>query len=751
MKKILLILILSAGIVSAQNSQSLVINGKVTDLNGEPLPYANVAFANNLRGTICNSSGVFKLLIPEKYQQDTLTFSFIGYKSKKVLISNITGSVQVMLQESSLALKEAVITSYTGEYLIEKAIGRIPENYHSNQYVSKGFYRVSTQTPDEYIHLSEAVFDIYHSTESSSKKPFRLDKMRAIKDENAAHGITIGQSPATLLSYDIVNSREDSELLSKKGMKNHQFILDGITTYEGIPVYKISFRKKLQSKKLGYSGFLYLDEKTLAFLYLETLIEDKDLHLVKFGNASTRLLMKMMDIKISLLQNETSISYKKIGNQYFLNRVFTSNKMSMKSDRENYDFQLDSKMNYVVTEIDIDHPRPFKNSETMAFGKQIEQLNSDFDSTFWKDYTIIVPDQDFGKIAKSISLKNEAFNHKEALANVIFKFDKKKSVRVDSILSYYNRKGLFNGNALIALNNEVIFEKSYNNALTNNRQNSQFRIGSTSKTFTAMLVRMLERAGKLNFNDPIKNYLPNYIHGQADIEQLLTHRSGIPDYLNDGMHLDQLYTKNYSIEELTNQFCSDTLEFAHGEQFDYSNSGYVLLAAIIEKVTDQSFGQVLKEMIFTPLKMNDSYLGEPGNVKNLTKGYLFNQPEPEFPILNTIGAGGITSTTRDLLKWSMALETDLLIPADDIQNNAWKAHAVYSDWNAFYGYGWMIDQSQFEVSKKHRVVYHPGTDNGFNSMFLKQPDEGITIVLLNNTGSFPRFDITDLILNELNR
>lgn len=77
--------------------------------------------------------------------------------------------------------------------------------------------------------------------------------------------------------------------------------------------------------------------------------------------------------------------------------------------------------------------------------------------------------------------------------------------------------------------------------------------------------------------------------------------------------------------------------------------------------------------------------------------------------------------------------------------------APYLDWNAYYGYGWMIDQSQFSVSKKHQVVYHLGTDNGFNSMFLKQPDKGITLILLNNTGAFPIFDITDLILDELDR
>lgn len=457
-----------------------------------------------------------------------------------------------------------------------------------------------------------------------------------------------------------------------------------------------------------------------------------------------------MDIQLDLLASESKIHYKKIGDQYFLNTVFINSKMSMKSGRNNFDFKLDSKMNYVVTEIDLDNPKPFPNEETLGMGKFIEFQNSQYDSTFWKNYTIILPEQDFGKIAKSINLKNEGHHHKEAIANVIFKYDKQKDIRVDSILSYYNRKDLFNGNALVALDNEVIFEKSYNNTVTKNKKGSQYRIGSTSKTFTAMLILMLQKEGELSLDDSVKTYLPDYMHGNATIEQLLTHQSGIPDYLNDGLHLDKLYGKSYPVNELVTKFCSDTLEFAHGEKFDYSNTGFVLLAAIIEKITNQPFATVLKNKIFTPLRMDDSYFGEPSETTNLVTGYLLSQPEPKFPIDNTIGAGGITSTTQDLLKWSLALENETLLSKDQLEE-LWKPRAAYLDWNASYGYGWMIDQSKFDVSKKHRVVYHPGTDNGFNSMFLKQPDKGITIILLNNTGAFQRFDISDLILDELDR
>ena len=126
---------------------------------------------------------------------------------------------------------------------------------------------------------------------------------------------------------------------------------------------------------------------------------------------------------------------------------------------------------------------------------------------------------------------------------------------------------------------------------------------------------------------------------------------------------------------------------------------------------------------------------------------MYDQKEPDYNFENVGGAGGIVSTTQDLLKWSTALDSNVLLPHSVIET-LFIPRTAYHDWDADYGYGWMIDKYLFSNSKKHKIIYHPGTDLGFYTMFLKQPDEGITIILLNNTGEFPRFEITELILNE---
>ena len=147
--------------------------------------------------------------------------------------------------------------------------------------------------------------------------------------------------------------------------------------------------------------------------------------------------------------------------------------------------------------------------------------------------------------------------------------------------------------------------------------------------------------------------------------------------------------------------------------------------------------------------MTDTYFGNSIDNTNLVTGFMYGKPEPKYYIQNVGGSGGITSTTGDLLKWSKALDSTKLLPTSKI-DQLLEPKAQYDDWDAYYGYGWMIDRYMFRSSKKHKTYYHPGTDFGFYSMFVKQPDNGITIILLNNTGEFPRFEITELILNELN-
>ncbi|MEQ9402856.1 MAG: serine hydrolase [Cyclobacteriaceae bacterium] len=732
-------------------ASDIVIEGTIFDSkNKEPLPFATISLTDNKIGTVSNIKGKFRVIIPFSNKDDSLRISYIGFKSITHKISEIAKGARFFLVEDLVALDEVVITGLTAQAILEKAIQKIPDNYYDAPYKSKGFYRLTAKKEDQYIRLSEASFELYHSEESSNKNQFKLEKMREIKEEQLLRNVFFGNSPKGIFGRDMINNLDKSDFLNKKGIKNHTFNLELITSYNDKEVYVISFDQKNGIKKLGYRGKLVIDLKTFAFIHLDFGISPKSIQYYR-ASASQRILMNLLDIHVNVLKSETQISYKKIGDKYYLSGSHGEEKLSFQSTRAQYDFQVDAQSDYLITDIEIENYQPFSSEEVLGQNKLIENQNSLFDQAFWSDHTVLLPSFDFETIAKSIAAKNKTSEFKIEVEDLLFKYPKKnRRSRIDSVLTFYNRKNLFNGNALVAYNGEVIFQKSYNNSLTKNNQNSQFRIGSTSKTFTSMLIMLLENEGKLNVSDSIGMYLPEYIHGGITIEQLLIHQSGIPNYTDNTDYSVKIASRPYPLDELVNLFCSDSLEFESGSKFEYSNSDYAILRLMIEKITDQSYAKVLKERIFDQLKMHHTFMGSPIDSTNLAIGYLYGEPESARYSQNVSGADEIISTAEDLLKWSNAIEEGTLLPQAQMQE-LFVPRASYAQWDADYGYGWMLDKYKFRASKKHQIQYHAGAELGFYSMFLKQPDKKISIILLNNTGDFPRFPIADLILNELGK
>ncbi len=457
-----------------------------------------------------------------------------------------------------------------------------------------------------------------------------------------------------------------------------------------------------------------------------------------------------MGIDIDMINESSFVSYQKYNGKWVLSNVKSNTALHCKSNRAFYDFPAKIQFDYVVTGIDTANIQAFTTKETLGNKKLIEFQKNDSQADFWKDYTIILSDYNPDSIAKNIIAKNESFNLKKQVAAKLKRFPKDKSVRIDSILSFFYQKGGFNGSVLIKKDGKTILSKGYGLADKENNtaasETTQFRIGSLTKTFTSLLIMQLVAENKLSLHDTIGKFLPAFVHKNITIQQLLTHTSGIPSYTNDMEKMLSVMQKEQSLKEIVSALCSEPLEFASGSQFHYSNSGYTVLAGIIEAITGQEYGQVLNEKIFVPLSMNQTAFGT--NPTN-SKGYFLGGIEPGYIIKNTAGAGGIISTTADLLKWDNALTTDKLI-SQTILSQAFLPRAAYDDWDADYGFGWMIDKKMFGQSKSHKIIYHPGTDIGYYSMFVRQPDADNLIIMLSNNGDFPRFDLTDLLLDELN-
>ena len=329
-----------------------------------------------------------------------------------------------------------------------------------------------------------------------------------------------------------------------------------------------------------------------------------------------------------------------------------------------------------------------------------------------------------------------------------------KADKIDQLLQSYTEYKQFNGSALVAENGEVILKNGYGLANMEwdvpNTANTKFRLGSITKQFTSMVIMQLAEEGKLELNAPVTTYLKNYPKATGDkitIHQLLTHTAGVPNYTSFPGFMQSRSKMPFSVKELTATFADSSLVFNPGENFSYSNSGYVLLGAIIEEITGKSYEQVVQERIFDPLQMNDSgYDHSDEIIRNRAAGY--DQRGNKFRNTGYLdmsvpyAAGSLYSTVEDLYKWNNALLENKLI-SNSSKEKMFEIHRELGPAQGV-GYGWFISYRPF-AQDTLRTIGHGGGINGFNTLITRIPEDKNFIVLLNNTGGKDLEKITESI------
>ncbi len=742
--------------VKVQAQSDTAVTGQILDAHTrEPIPGANITTRQT--GTVSNSRGCFRLNIPASAVRDSLSISCLGYEICRVSAAEQLkhAGAAILLSSRKLELGTVTVTARDPLKLIRAAIQRIPDNYLERPFRAGGFYRNTTTKDQDYMQLSEAVFDVCSKgyTNPAGHELYLLQQ-RHIQDEKAGHGLDLGMKPSSLFDFDVVKTITRHPIFSEEGLKQHRFYVKGIVDYKGMPAFEIHFDQRPELKKSLYRGRIFLDTTHLVFLEVNYELSPKGLPYNSYGDLATKALMGIFDIHIRIRHDEAKVIYRKINDRWTLSNVVSNTGLQIHSNRKHFRFNTNSKIDYIITEVDTTTDKPSLGARFVGRNKVIEAQNTPQESAFWRKHTIILPDFDAEAVAKLLQARNESVHLKSRLEKSWRQLPPSPAEKIDAILTYYNREKQFNGSALIKTKAGILLSKSYGYA-DSSRQlradaNTQYRIGSLSKPFTAILILQLEKEGKLSVIDAIGQYLPDYPHGGITIEQLLTHQSGIPNLTTNAMSLSTIFEKALSLEEVVSKYCSDSLEFEPGTQFQYSNSGYVILALLAEKISGVPFPKLLKEKIFVPAGMKDSYAGiDTFAGSKLATGYLYDKLEPTYPTVNLMGAGNIVSTTSDLCRWQEALAGNRLLDEHQMAE-MFKPRVAYTDWDAWYDYGWMTDQRLFKVSLTgHTVQYHGGTDMGFYSMLARQPEEGNLIILLNNTGDFPRFDLTDLILNVL--
>jgi CubicO group peptidase (beta-lactamase class C family) len=288
---------------------------------------------------------------------------------------------------------------------------------------------------------------------------------------------------------------------------------------------------------------------------------------------------------------------------------------------------------------------------------------------------------------------------------------------------------------IVAKNGKAMYQKAFGKANleldVNLTPENKFQIGSMTKQFTAIAVLMLQEQGKLDLQQPISTYVPDYPSGgKITLHHLLTHTSGIKDFTKM-KSLGDIAQKNMTPKMVVDFFKNEPVDFEPGEKFDYNNSGYVLLGYVIEIVSGETYEDFILKHIFKKIGMNkSSYASDRAIVSKRAYGY---QKKENAYVNKTVislsipfSSGALMSTASDLVMWQNALNQNLLLRPE----NAKKAFTKYRLNNGeefTYGYGWHIREINGTPVREHG-----GSVFGFKSMGVYVPTEDLYVIGLSN-------------------
>ena len=325
---------------------------------------------------------------------------------------------------------------------------------------------------------------------------------------------------------------------------------------------------------------------------------------------------------------------------------------------------------------------------------------------------------------------------------------KTKAARLDSIFAALYNSGQFSGNVLIAENGKPVYKKSFGMAdlekqiLINN--DTRFLMASVSKQFTAVGIVLLKEAGKINFDDELAKYIPELPYPGITLDQVLNHTSGLPDYdalMNHYWDKNKFATNDDMIKMLV-KYHPDAF-FPPGRKYMYSNTGYALLAVVIERVAGMSYTDYMEQKVFARLGMANTIIytrrARPRSVANYALGYIYQDSLKQFvlPDVHPIwqqavwedgiyGEDGVNSTTADLLIWDQTVFNRKLLQTGDWNDilTPGKTQEGTSD----YGFGWHI----INPDGKGRIAYHTGGWPGYLTYNEQHLDKNETIIILRN-------------------
>lgn len=328
--------------------------------------------------------------------------------------------------------------------------------------------------------------------------------------------------------------------------------------------------------------------------------------------------------------------------------------------------------------------------------------------------------------------------------------------REDAYIAKETATRNFRGTVLVGMDGKILFEKAYGPAdeewAVANTPRTKFRIASLTKQFTAASILLLQERGLLHVQDPVFRYLPDLPAAwkEITIHQLLTHTSGVPNPDYSGKQYLDTQRIGATPEGLVTLVANRRLDFRPGTNWSYSNTGYIVLGMLIEKLSGQSYADFLRKNIFQPLGMTDSgYDSAPEILKSRASGYDIQNghvTNADFIDMSVpFSAGGIYSTVEDIFRWSEALAHPGKLLREDSLRQMYMEFPEAEHQGQHYGYGVVISRQKFGKL----LYYHGGGVEGFSSVIQRYPEEHLCIVVLSNLETYKPWELGDHIAADI--
>ena len=391
------------------NKKFLILIGKVV-LNGSstPLPFASIALKDTYLGTMSNENGSFSLKIPEKHKNDTLIFSYMGFNNREIALADFPNSGIVELQEAVVPLEEVIVRSKDPLFLIKKAINAIDKTHQQKAYGFEAFYRESIKTNKRYVVYSEALINGYISDNNKTFSNHRVEliKSRKFTDIRQEDTVVVKLRGGLDACFQLDIVRHLPDFLGRDGLLLYHYQLSDMVVWQDQLVFVIEFKQKRKTSEAQFEGSLFISSSDYAILGAEFYFEPGKLS----GSRNSFVVRKSNAIKVKPIQTRYKVSYIKINQKYYPQHVRGQLQVKVRKRREIFSKNFITNMELFYTQYSEKEINKVPRKDMFQTSSIFSDAMEYYDNEFWKNKTIILPEDDIIDAFKKSGFKIDITN-----------------------------------------------------------------------------------------------------------------------------------------------------------------------------------------------------------------------------------------------------------------------------------------------------------------------------------------------------